>query len=152
MQEWLYRASTAKAKSAETWAIVKRFGFIHRSVYVNANKAQRIANIINVAIGDIIHLYYIGDSGGRVLGVFRVVDPKDHPQGALFAAPVPETALYTVGGEELRAQLRKADYEPDPKLGEFCGWPVAREERSSPPYAAELFPGRNSLVLRPPPP
>lgn len=151
MQEWLYRASTAKAKSAETWGIVKRFGFIHRSVHTNAAKAQRIANVGNVAIGDIIHLYYLGDSGGgRVLGVFRVVDPKDHPQPALFAAAVSETALYTVGGAELREQLKRADYEPDPRLGEFCGWPVVREERDSPPYAVALFPGRNSLVLREP--
>jgi hypothetical protein len=150
MQEWLYRASTAKAKSAETWAIVKDFGFIHRSVYASASKAQRIPNVVNVAIGDIIHLYYIGNANvGRLLGVFRVVDPNDHPRGAQFGAAAPETALYTVVAADLREKLHKADYEPDPRLGEFCGWPVARETRSSPAYNAALFPGRNSLVLRP---
>lgn len=150
MQEWLYRASIAKAKSAETWSIVKGSGFIHRNVHTQAKKPQRIANVGSVAIDDIIHLYYIGDSGaGRALGVFRVVDPKDHPQGEVFATAVPESALYTVAGPDLRLKLQTANYEPDPKLGEFCGWPVVREvERDSPPYNAALFPGRNSLVLR----
>lgn len=146
MKEWLYRASTAQAKSAETWTIVRDFGYLHRSVYANASKAQRIPNVMNVAIDDLIHLYYVGDNGGRPLGVLRVVDPKDHPRGDQFGAVVPETHLWTVVGPDLLARLPGVGYERDPKLGEYCGWPVVRAEGRSPPYAATLFTGHNSLV------
>lgn len=158
MQEWLYRASTAKAGSAETWDLVKRYGFLHRGAFNKASSPQRIANVANVAAGDIIHLYYLGATkgNGRVLGIFRVVDPNDHPDAALFAAAVPETALYTIASGELREKLQKYGYDLDPKLGEFCGWPVVREtereaQRDSPAYTSTLFPGQNSLILRPPP-
>jgi len=150
MQEWLYRATPAKAKSAETATIVKKFSFIHRSAHTDAAMPQRIANIANVAIDDVIHLYFINESNvGRPFGAYRVVAAGDHPQTALFAAQVPGTALYTVTGDEFRERLRVIGYGPDPKLGEFCGWPVVPgPQGSSPVYTAALFPGRNSLVLR----
>ncbi len=148
MRAWLYRASTAKAKSAETWSIVKNLGFLHRTLHTQASKAQRIANIGAVAVGDIIHLYYVGEGKGRALGVLRVVELSEHPRAGQFGAAVPETALYTAAAAELREKLRAADYEVDPVIGEFCGWPVVRENRASPAYAASLFPGRSSLVLR----
>jgi hypothetical protein len=152
MQTWLYRATTAKAGSAETWDIAEQFGFIHRGLYSRAARAQRIANVGSVAIDDLIHLYYVGDLNlGQAFGVFRVVDPKAHSQPALFAAPVVHSALYTVAPGNLHDRLRKAQYEPDPQLGEFCGWPVVRVEGDAPRQVSagemfKLFPNRNSLV------
>lgn len=152
MPTWLYRASNAKAGSAETWEILERFGFIHRNVYSRAARMQRVANVGSVVIGDLVHLFYAGDlNHGQDFGVFRVIDPKDHSQPALFAAPVPKSALYTIAGGTLHDRLREAQYEPDPKLGVLCGWPVVRVEGVAPsqvnPFTMfTLFPTRNSLV------
>ncbi|MDC0672789.1 hypothetical protein [Nannocystis radixulma] len=152
MPTWLYRASNAKAGSAETWEILERFGFIHRNVYSRAARMQRVANVGSVAIGDLIHLYYAGDLNlGQDFGVFRVVDPKDHSQPALFGAPVSKSALYTIAGGTLHDRLRAAQYEPDPQLDVLCGWPVVRVEGVAPRQVSAgmmfaLFPTRNSLV------
>ena len=147
MQTWLYRASKTKAGSAETKAIITRFGFIHRGAHSRAAQPQLIANVGSVLIDDIIHLYYVGDTGkGQTFGVYRVADPTGHSQPALFSTAVPSTALYRVAPGALYDRLRTAQYEPDPQLGEYCGWPVLRVEGHSPPYTPALFPGRNSLV------
>ena len=83
--------------------------------------------------------------------MFRVVTPQDHAQPALFAAPVPKSALYTVAGGELHDRLREVHYEPDPQLHELCGWPVIRVAGTAPcpvsPFVMfSLFPTQNSLV------
>jgi hypothetical protein len=149
MQEWLYRASNAKADSEATREIVERFGFICRSAFVDDTKTQMIANVAKVDFGDIIHLYFVDASGGHPLGAFRVVAPHKHPNGALFAAAVPKTTLRKLADGELRQHLtEQPGYEPDPKLGEYTGWPVIPAEQRSPTYLASLFPGRNALVLR----
>ncbi|MDC0722420.1 hypothetical protein [Nannocystis bainbridge] len=148
MQEWLYRASNAKADAAKTQTIVDDFGFICRSAYADVANAQMIANVAKVDFGDIIHLYFIdGEGGGRSLGAYRVVGPHKHPRGALFGAAVPKTKLRTVADDELRDVLRP-DYAVDPRIGEFCGWPVIRDEQPSPSYVKDLFSGRNTLVPR----
>jgi hypothetical protein len=150
MQEWLYRASNAKADLEATRGLVDRFGFIHRSAFADTTKKQMIANVAKVGVGDIIHMFFVDDSGGRPLGTYRVVAPFRHPTGSLFAAAVPKTTLRRVVDPELREQLKDAGYEPDPQIGEFCGWPVIADEEDhrSPSYLAALFPGRNALVPR----
>lgn len=149
MQEWLYRASNAKADSEATREIVDRFGFIHRSAYVDDTKTQMIANVGKVDFGDIIHLYFVDGAVGRPLGAFRVVAPHKHPNGALFGAAVPKTTLRKLVDGELKEHLKASPgHEPDPKLGEYTGWPVIPSEQRSPSYLAALFPGRNALVLR----
>lgn len=147
MQEWLYRASNAKATFDETRELVDRFGFICRNAYSDSTKTQMIANVANVDFGT-IHLYYVDASGGRPLGAYRVVAPHKHPNGALFAGAVPKTTLRKVVDPELIELLKERGYEADPKLGEFTGWPVIPAELRSPSYLASLFPGRNALVLR----
>ncbi len=74
---------------------------------------QRVANVGSVVIGDLVHLFYAGDlNRGQDFGVFRVIDPKEHSQPALFAAPVPKSALYTIAGGTLHDRLSEAQYEP----------------------------------------
>lgn len=148
MQEWLYRASNAKANSDATRELVDRFGFIHRNPYADSTKTQMIANVGKVGVGDIIHLYFVDTSGGRQLGAFRVVAPYRHPNPAPFAAAVPRTTLRKLAAGELRDFLLGAGYEPDPQIHELCGWPVIPDEHHSPTYLASMFPGRNALVLR----
>ncbi len=151
MPTWLYRASNYKAGPTETWEIVERFGFVHRTLYCRGVK-QRVANVGSVAIGDFIHLYYAGDLNvGQDFGLFRVVDPKDHSQPALFATPVSKSALYTIATGTLHERLLTAQYEPDSHFGVLCGWPVVRVEGLAPRQVAPgimfaLFPTRNSLV------
>lgn len=152
MPTWLYRASNYKAGPVETWNIAEQFGFIHRDLYCRAAKAQRVANVGSVALGDLVHLYFAGDLNvGQDFGLFRVVDPKDHSQPVQFAAPVPKSALYTIATGTLHDRLRTAQYEPDPQLGVLCGWPVVRVAGVAPLQVAPgimfgLFPTRNSLV------
>jgi len=150
MQEWLYRASNAKADSDATRGLVDRFGFIHRSAFADATKKQMIANVAKVGVGDIIHLYFVEGEAGHPLGAYRVVAPFRHPNGALFTAAVPKTSLRRVADAGLREELKTAGYEVDPQINEFCGWPVIADEEQhrSPTYLAALFPGRNALVLR----
>lgn len=148
MQEWLYRASNAKADSDATRGLVDRFGFIHRSAFADATKKQMIANVAKVGVGDIIHLYFVEGEAGHPLGAYRVVAPFRHPNGALFTAAIPKTSLRRVADAGLKDELKAAGYEPDPQVGEFCGWPVIADEHRSPSYLAALFPGRNALVLR----
>ncbi|MFY0537538.1 hypothetical protein [Nannocystis pusilla] len=148
MQEWLYRASNARADSSTTQEIADNFGFICRSAFADVAHAQMIANVAKVDFGDVIHLYFVdAEGGGRSLGAYRVVGPHRHPQGALFGAAVPKTKLRTVADDELRGKLRP-DYVVDPRVGEFCGWPVVRDEHPSPSYVKDLFVGRNTLVPR----
>jgi hypothetical protein len=150
MQEWLYRASNAKADSEVTRGFIERFGFIHSNAFADPTKKQMMANVPKVGVGDIIHLYCVDADGGHPLGGYRVVAPFRHPNGALFTAAVPKTCLRRIADPELREALKAAGYEPDPQLGEFVGWPVVadEEEHRSPSYLAALFPGRNTLVLR----
>lgn len=150
MQEWLYRASTAQAEPSVTRQFAEQFGFICRTAFADAAQAQMIANVAKVDFGDVIHLYYVDAEGGRSLGAYRVVGPHRHPQGQLFGAAVPKTKLRTVADGPLRDALRDKDsgYAVDPRVGEFCGWPVVRDEHPSPSYIRELFVGRNSLVPR----
>jgi len=152
MPTWLYRATNAKAGSAETWEIADRFGFIHRNFYSRAARVQRVANVGNVEFDDLVHLFFAGDlNHGQDFGVFRVVGPKGHPQPGLFATPVSKSALYTVSAGTLHDRLRDAQYEPDPQLNVLCGWPVVRVAGVDPcPVSAgmmfALFPTQNSLV------
>lgn len=147
MQEWLYRASDAGASADETRALADEFGFVCRSAFADAAQSQLIANVARVGFGDIIHLYFADAKAGQSLGAFRVVGPNRHPNGAQFGAAIPKTTLRRVAAGALRERLPES-YKVDPKLGEFCGWPVVREERSSPSFLRELFPGRNALVPR----
>jgi|JI9StandDraft_1071089.scaffolds.fasta_scaffold285192_2 hypothetical protein len=150
MQEWLFRASNAKADSDTTLQIVERFGFIASNAYADPTKKQMMANVAKVGVGDIIHLYFVDGDGGRPIGAFRVVAPFRHPNGALYTAAIPKTSLRRIADPEMREALKAAGYEPDPQLNELCGWPVVvdEEEHRSPSYLAALFPGRNTLVLR----
>lgn len=149
MREWLYRASGAKAGPEATRELADQFGFICRSAFVDADKEQMIANVGRVDFGDVIHLYFVDDAGGRSLGAFRLVGPNRHPHGEYFAGAVAKTRLRRVADGPLREELQRHDgYERDPRLHEFCGWPVIVEELKSPSYARDLFPGRNALVLR----
>ncbi|WAS93651.1 hypothetical protein [Nannocystis punicea] len=148
MQEWLYRASNAKANADNTQTLVDDFGFICRSAFADVAHAQMIANVAKVDFGDVVHLYFVdGEGGGRSLGAYRVVGPHRHPRGNLFGAAVPKTKLRTVADDELREKLREG-YAVDPRVGEFCGWPVIRDEHASPSYVKDLFVGRNTLVPR----
>ncbi len=147
MREWLYRASGAKAGSEATRELAEGYGFICRSAFAEAAKEQMIANVGRVDFGDVIHLYFVDDGGGRSLGAFRLVGPNRHPHAEYFAGAVPKTRLRRVAEGPLQAQLRAQEgYEPDPRLHEFCGWPVVAEDRLSPSYVRDMFPGRNSLV------
>jgi hypothetical protein len=146
MQEWLYRASNAKADSTTTRHFAEDLGFVCRTAFADAEQAQMIANVAKVDFGDVVHLYFVGEDGGQALGAFRIVGPHRHPRGRLFGAAVPKTKLRTVADEPLREALRDAGYAVDPRLGEFCGWPVIHDEHPSPTYHRELFPGRNTLV------
>lgn len=149
MREWLYRASSAKTGPEATQELADKFGFICRSAFAEAAKEQMIANVGKVDFGDVIHLYYVDEAGGRSLGAFRLVGPHRHPHGEYFGGAVPRTRLRRVAVGPLQEQLQQVEgYEPDPRLQEFCGWPVVQEERSSPIYVRDLFPGRNSLVPR----
>ena len=150
MQEWLFRASNAKADSDTTLQIVERFGFIASNAYADPTKKQMMANVAKVGVGDIIHLYFVDGEAGQPLGAYRVVAPFRHPNGALYTAAIPKTSLRRIADPEMREALKAAGYEPDPQLNELCGWPVVvdEEEHRSPSYLAALFPGRNTLVLR----
>lgn len=150
MQEWLYRASNAKADSTSTQELAENFGFICRSAFADAAQSQMIANVAKVDFGDIVHLYFVDTEGGRSLGAYRVVGPHRHPQGQLFGAAVPKTKLRTVAEGPLRDALSQPNsgYAVDPRVGEFCGWPVVRDEHPSPSWVRDLFVGRNTLVPR----
>lgn len=146
--EWLYRASTSREGLEVTRGLAREYGFIHRNPFADAAKEQMIANVGQVAFGDVIHLYFVDSSGGLPLGAFRVVGPNKHPRPELFAAAVTgASTLRRVAPGELAERLAPLDgYAPDPRLAAYCGWPVVPDERPSPIYAASLFPGRNSLA------
>lgn len=149
MQEWLYRASDAKAGADATRALADEFGFVCRNAFADAEQPKLIANVANVRFADIIHLYFVDADGGRSLGAFRVVGPNRHPNAEHFGAAVPKTTLRRVAAGSLRDRLQDLPgYEADPRIGAYCGWPVVREERSSPSFVRELFPGRSALVPR----
>lgn len=150
MQEWLYRASDAQADPTLTQQFADEYGFICRTAFTAADGPQMIANVAKVDFGDVVHLYYVDAEGGRSLGAYRVVGPNRHPQGEIFGAAVPKTRLRTVADSPLRDALRDpgSGYSVDPRVGEFCGWPVVREDHPSPAYARNLFVGRNTLVPR----
>ncbi|MDC0670098.1 hypothetical protein [Nannocystis radixulma] len=150
MHEWLYRASNAKADSTSTQTFADEFGFICRSAFADVAHAQMIANVAKVDFGDVVHLYFVDSEGaGRSLGAYRVVGPHRHPRGQLFGAAVPKTKLRTVADGPLRDRLRDdSGYAVDPRVGEFCGWPVVRDDHVSPSYVRDLFVGRNTLVPR----
>lgn len=149
MREWLYRASTTKADEDKTRELVEQFGFICRSAYADAAQPQLIANVGKVTFQDVIHLYFVDGSGGRLVGAFRVIGPNKHAEPTYFAAALPKTTLRRVAPGALLDRLRETPgYSPDPKLGDFTGWPVAREEVRSPAFTRDLFPGRNALVPR----
>lgn len=150
MREWFYRASNAGPDAARTRIFADDFGFICRSAFADAEHVQMIANVAKVDFGDVIHLYHVDDQGGSSLGAFRVVGPHRHPRGELFGAAVPKTKLRTVAEGPLREALSRPDsgYAVDPRLREYCGWPVIREDRHSPSYTRDLFVGRNTLVPR----
>lgn len=150
MQEWLYRASNARADSTSTKEFADEFGFICRTAFADVAHAQMIANVAKVDFGDVVHLYFVdGEGSGRSLGAYRVVGPHRHPRGQLFGAAVPKTKLRTVADGPLREALKDdSGYAVDPRVGEFCGWPVVPDEHVSPSYLRELFTGRNTLVPR----
>ncbi len=149
MQEWLYRASDAKAGAEETQELADQFGFVCRNAFADAAQPQLTATVARVTFQDIIHLYFVAPGGGKSLGAFRVVGPHRHPNAEYFGAAIPKTTLRRVVAGPLHERLLRAEgYAVDPKTGEFCGWPVVREEMRSPIYGKALFPGRNALVPR----
>ncbi len=149
MQEWLYRASDAKAGSEATKELADQFGFVCRNPFTDAAQPQLIANVARVTFQDIIHLYFVGADGGELLGAFRVVGPNRHANALYFGAAIPKTTLRRVAPGPLHDRLTQlAGYSVDPRSGEYCGWPVVPEELRSPSYIRELFTGRNALVPR----
>lgn len=146
MQEWLYRASGAKAGFEATQELAEEFGFVCRNAV--SRSGQLIANVAGVTYGDVIHLYFVGPEGGRSLGAFRVVGPNNHPNAEFFGAGIPKTTLRQVAVTgRLHERLRELPgYEVEPQSGAYCGWPVVRDDRSSPAFDSALFPGRNALV------
>ena len=120
-----------------------------RNAFSNAAQPQLIANVAHVTFQDIIHLYFVDPEGGRSLGAFRVVGPNKHRNAAYFGAAIPKTTLRLVATGPLHEHLQELlpGYEVEPQSGAYCGWPVVRDDRSSPAFDGALFPGRNALVL-----
>ncbi|MBL9104445.1 MAG: hypothetical protein JNL82_26100 [Myxococcales bacterium] len=150
-QEWLYRATTAQEGLESTRKFAEEFGFIARTAFAEGEREQMVTLVNKVGYRDIIHLYYIDDSGGHVLGSYRVVGPNNHPQPKQFGAAVKgaPTLRVVAEGELLTALREVKGYAPDPRLGGFTGWPVVPGEKVSPGYGVDLFTGRNTLIAYP---
>lgn len=149
-REWLYRASPSGENRDGTRKIADDFGFICRSVFADATKSQRIPHVKSVDFDDVIHLYFVDDGGGEVIGSYRV-SLRGHPRKELFGAGVEGPVLRTVVDPALIELLRPC-YAPDPKLGVFTGWPVVKVDEKAPSYHPGMFPGQNALFEYPPRP
>lgn len=144
-REWLYRASPAREDLENTRAIVRDFGFICRSAFADAAKAQWIPQVKNVGFRDVIHLYFADAGGGEAIGSFSVVSPHHHPRRELFGAAVTGAMTLRTVVDPALIELLRPRYAPDPKLGAFTGWPVIAAEGRTPSYDSRLFPGQNAL-------
>jgi hypothetical protein len=153
MKEWVYKATTSKVGYHETHHLAMQKHFLCRSaVEGNGSQADRVGE---VAIGDVIHFYYV-IGGGKVAayGSFRVLDGSGYP--TQFGERIENTALFKVREEpdnaamirlltEERDKDPKRGYARDPAQGCFTGWVIGRldgSEMTPPPFNQQkLFPG-----------
>ena len=84
-EEWVYRATRSKAPFDVTQGIALHDGFLCRSLHTKA--MQRVANVKNVKIGDIIHFYYRAPSWMEPVGSFQIVD--GWKASGRFSGPLP---------------------------------------------------------------
>ncbi len=147
-KQWLYRMSPTKENLDATRTLVEEFGFIARSAYAKRKgNPQFIPHVRTINFSDTVHLYYLMEEGVEVFGSFRIVGPAKHPKGEQFIGMVPKTRLLRVRDSSLLDLLTSLEgYEPDPNLGEYTGWGVVPAGLPTPPFRADRFRGRNSIV------
>lgn len=150
MTEWFYKATTKKLDHVGTMLLAKR-GFLCRSAYTKTH--ARVANVQSVAIGDVLHVYYVGNSKTSALGAFEVVTPeglsadKWTPPAANFK-PIPDCALHEVVDPGFIFAIDSGHaYAPDPKLDKYTGWLLKRVGDAA-PAPKELFSQMATLIKK----
>ncbi len=131
MTEWMMKATNKKATHHNTIMIAQRDKFIPRSAYYpgNVNKPLRSAAMADrVAIGDIIHLYYVMNRVLVAAGSWSIQDPRS---SAVFA-PIAIGALVKIVNSNLEVAIHNAGYERDPHFGLVVGWNVANAGNNNP--------------------
>ncbi|HWZ89122.1 MAG TPA: hypothetical protein VNW92_09740, partial [Polyangiaceae bacterium] len=162
MTEWVYKVTPTKANVDDTDDIAVTQLFLCRPMnHLEKGRLVNTAFVTNVAVGDILHLYYLdGGKLRRTIGSFEVVAGRDHPRADQFVA-TRVGASVTVNENRLRrrrkgastkvpggagsasalvALLEEAGYPRDPVDGSFVGWCLRQLDRPTPPYDRGWFP------------
>jgi len=142
--EWVYRATRNKVDAISTMILADKRGFLCRSARSSAGVWA--PNVKNVAIGDVIHFYYMqAGKKPREFGAYEVVSAEAHALPQQFGAQIEGSALYEVAPGELNEYLEVLrGYVPDPITDGYVGWAIKRVGRA-PAFDAKLFTGMNTL-------
>jgi len=140
--------SPAKEELDVARRLIEHFGYVSRTAYAKRKgNPQFIPHVRTINFSDTVHVYYVFEETVEVFGSFRVVGPAKHPMGEQFIGMVPKTRLLRVCDSPLLDYLTELEgYEPDPELGLYTGWGVVPAGLPTPPFRADRFRGRNSIV------
>jgi hypothetical protein len=149
MADWAFKTTGAKLDRDGTANLAFLDGFIARSRYfLIAGRMQAVPRVADVALGDVIHLYYREKSKSFALGAYEVITPDAHPEAPRFGDRVEGTALFRVTDPAFVVRRDpNGAYKFDPQLGCFTGWVVRRQGHARPyPSVEGLFGMRQTLV------
>ena len=142
--EWAYKATQTKLDGPATLLLAKR-GFLCCSAFEpNLSWAD---NVRSVAIGDVIHFYYVPrQAKAKTFGAFEVIEAANHLNSSVFGERVPDTALYRLADAAFIREIDTAGaYTCDPKLGAYTGW-VLSARGPARGYDRNFFPAHATLV------
>lgn len=145
--EWGYKAAKSMLDRAGTVLLAKR-GLLCRAAHEDKTGGWA-DHARDVAVGDRIHVYYVGDNGKTPeVASYEVLSKEQHETPDAFGDVVPETCLYTVPEAFIRKTDTAGVYKPDVVLGTFTGW-IVRRVGPAKPYNRKLFPGPRVMVRMP---
>lgn len=147
MATWSYKATPAKAGPEFTESLARDDRFLARTAYLPTNKLGKNphpSNAWKMAVGDIIHIYYV-DGPKSELGSFQVIDPSLSGPG--FQPAIHGQCFAIVVDSALVKKLQaEKSYAPDPILKTFVGWVLELQaEMRTPKYTPALFRGSHTL-------
>lgn len=140
---WGYKASKKQLDRAGMIILGNR-GVLCRSAYDFNGVLTDYAR--EVAVGDNIHVYFIGEPGkAPEVARYEVIPKEQHPNPETFGDMVPETCLHTVDEAFMRKTDSAGHTKPDPVLGTFTCW-VVKKVGPARPFQQRMFPGQRVMT------